>query len=784
MVVTALGGSVAAGNVSGGIHQHRHEHAAPRQPAAWPYQVGVIPSRADCFQVRAAVARLAEVLAGGGTAVVGSADQVPSGGVLVGMGGVGKTQLAANFARTAWQAGEVDVLVWITAASRTAIVTRLAQAANEVLGLDSGDPERDARAFLAWLEPKSGQRVCRWLVVLDDVSVPADLNSLWPPPSPHGRTVATTRCRDAALARQGRRMVDVELFTEAEAVAYLVQTLAVGGRREPEGELAALARDLGRLPLALAQAAAYLLDAGIGCADYRALLADRTRTLADAAPEALPDDQPRPVAAAWSLSIDRADTLRPVGLAVPLLRLAAFLDSNGIPETVLTSPPALVHLAEERSAATGHTVAQVTATEAVAALRVLHRLSLIDHDPGNPRQSVRVHQLIQRAVRDTLASGGYDQTARTAADALIDAWPDIERDTTLGQALRANAATLAGHAEEALHESDAYRVLFRAGRSLGEVGQVEAAREYFHHLTGSMTHYLGSNHPDTLATRYELAYWQGEAGESAAAAEAFAELLNDCLRILGPNHPNTLNTRNNLARWQGEAGDPAGAAEAFTELLNDRLRILGPNHPNTLTTRSNLARWQGEAGDPAGAAEAFTELLNDHLRILGPNHPNTLNTRGNLARWQGEAGDTTAAAKAHAELLNDRLRILGPNHPDTLNTRGNLAHWQGKAGDPAGAAEAFTELLNDHLRILGPNHPNTLTTQHNLASLRGETGDAAGAAEAFTELLNDHLRILGPNHPNTLTTQHNLAYWQEQAQAAATQPDANSKAAQPDESEP
>ena len=71
--------------------------------------------------------------------------------------------------------------------------------------------------------------------------------------------------------------------------------------------------------------------------------------------------------------------------------------------------------------------------------------------------------------------------------------------------------------------------------------------------------------------------------------------------MLGPDHPDTLITRSNLAYWRGKAGDPAGAAAALEELLTDQLRVLGPDHPDTLITRSNLAYWRGKAGDPAGA---------------------------------------------------------------------------------------------------------------------------------------------------------------------------------------
>ena len=75
------------------------------------------------------------------------------------------------------------------------------------------------------------------------------------------------------------------------------------------------------------------------------------------------------------------------------------------------------------------------------------------------------------------------------------------------------------------------------------------------------------------------------------------------MRVLGPDHPETLTTRHNLAYWQGKAGD-AAAATSLADVLNDQMRVLGPDHPETLITRHELAQRQGRAGDAAGAADA------------------------------------------------------------------------------------------------------------------------------------------------------------------------------------
>ena len=662
--------------------EHQY-HAPARVPMSFPHQVGVVPSRAAYFQDRPAARLLEEAMADGGT--------TERCQVLGGMGGVGKTQLAADHARHAWQHDQLELLLWVTAATRQAVIDAYSQAGTDLLGADPADSERAARTFLAWLEPKPGAVRRRWLIVLDDVVDAADLHGLWPPASPYGRTLITTRRRDSAMTRHGH-LVPVDLFTTAEATTYLTEV----GRDEPVDQLAALAADLGRLPLALSQAAAYLADTALDCATYSALLADRARRLPDLLPEpgGLPDQQPATVAAAWSLSIEHADQLRPVGLARPMLQLAAALDPNGIPQRILTSTPALAYLAEHRTTSTpapehgADGVAPITAEQAYGALRALHRLRLIDHTPGTPHQAVRVHQLIQRAVRDPLTLQHTSQLARVAADALSAAWPRSESDTALAQALRANTESLTRHAQDALWQPGAHPVLFRAGISVGESGQATAAIAYFRDLADAAHRRIGADHRDTLESRAHLARWRGEAGDAAGAAAAFAEVLADRLRVLGSDHPDTLATRSNLARWRGEAGDAAGAVLANTELLADRLRVLGPDHPRTLSTRHNLARWRGEGGDAVGAAAALVEVLADRLRVLGPDHRDTLATRHNLARWRGEAGDAAGAAAAFAEVLADRLRVLGPDNPHTLTTHRELARWRSKSTEDVSAAHA------------------------------------------------------------------------------------------------
>ncbi|MFI5893780.1 FxSxx-COOH system tetratricopeptide repeat protein [Actinoplanes sp. NPDC051513] len=669
--------------------------------------------------------------------------------VLAGLGGVGKTQLAAALAHRLWDNGHVDLIVWITATSRTAILTGYADAAARITGIDDAEPDQAAARFLGWLnEPH--QR--RWLIVLDNLDDPNDLTGLWPPTTTGGHTVVTTRRRDTALL-SGRHLIDVDVFTPDQAVAYLHNKL----KQQPQRleEAADLAADLGHLPLALSQAAAYILDRGprMTCARYRTLLADQRRRLADLAPDALPDQHRDIVAATWTLSIQRADQLAPAGLARPVLELAALLDPNGIPAEIFTTDAAATYCAQRLDR-------PVDPDDLDDALHILHRFSLLTVD--EPTTTARIHAVLQRAVRDNTNPGHQSALAATAADALLEVWPPVERDVAHAQALRANTTAL--NANIPLGTSNGiHPVLFGATDSLGKVGLVSTAVIACEQLLNDILPVLGRDHPDTLTARSNLARWRGEAGDPAGAVLAYEELLDDVLRVLGPDHPTSLATRNNLASWRGAAGDPAGAVTDYEQLLEDWLRIWGPDHPATLTIYNNLATWQGEAGDPPRATLILLALLDDSLRVLGSDHPDTLTTRHNLALWMAESGDLAGAVTEYEQLLEDRLRVLGPDHPLTLTTRANLAQRRGEAGNPAGAGLAFVDLLEDTLRVLGPDHPLTLSVRANLARLRGEIGDPAGAVLAFEQLLDDVLRVLGPDHPTSLVTRNSLASWRRAA---------------------
>jgi hypothetical protein len=682
--------------------------------------------------------------------------------VATGDGGMGKSMLARQVWDRSVDAGR-PVLVWVVASSRPSIMATFASAARiaRIDGLTSDNVETDATRFLAWL----ASTALPWLVILDDVRDPGDMVGLWPPAVADGRTLITTRRRD--LRPPGpASVISVGTYSVIEAGHYLRTRITT----DPRARIDALdgsdrlISELQFHPLALAQAAAYVLRAGTTCREYVALFHRRGVDVRNLFPDIdAADEYAFTVVTAWSIAQDAADAIEPLGLARPALALASMLDPDGIPEGVWTGLAGrnflTAHRPEPHPAPDYFDFrAVVSANQARQALRNLDLLSIISHDPNPEHAStaVRVHAIVQRSMSDQLAGDDMTDTAWAAADALVALWPEHRHEPDLVR----NAQTLMQNRPGAviLPEDGIHPVLTWAGTSLGRHGgQVKAARRHFDSLLAHSIEYLGQDHRHALVTRGNLAHFRGQAGDAAGAAADLTELIPDLIRVLGPDSNETLAARGNLAEFRGRAGDLAGAADECERLLSDQLRVLGPDDPHTLTNRAYFANFRGEAGDPVTAATAYEALLPDLSRVLGPKHPTTLAARGKLAEFRSQTGRWSDAAVEYGELLADQVALLGPDHPDTLITRADIARLLGRAQDFAGAVAAFESLVDDQRRVVGPDHPQTLTSRGYLAHFRDRAGDPAGAADEYDELVIDLIRTLGPDHPQTLAARANLA---------------------------
>ncbi|MGJ5749093.1 tetratricopeptide repeat protein [Streptomyces puniciscabiei] len=712
-------------------------------------RIGRPPGTADTFVQRTELAPVSEAVEAGQSVVLTQRERVLSG-----LGGVGKTQLAAHYVWQVWRRPELRLIIWASARDVHQVVTAYAQAAARLLGADAGEPERAAEQLMEWLSVTTQP----WLIVLDDVQLPTEVLPWWPEPTEAGQVIVTTRYRDEGLWRAGRRVIEVGMYTPEQALTFLRGKLAghAGRRRRsgpstpPDSRLSELAEDLGRLPLALSHAAAYLLQEGMTVEAYRAEFAEYRTRLEELFPRPaeFPEPYPDPVETTWAISLDLASRLMPGGVVPAVMLLASLLDPAGMPRDLFTAPATLTCLEEWLGRA-------VRAREVRRSLRVLHRLNLVTDDQADQWREVKAHALVQRASREAMqhdpaAAQPWDRRVRAVADAVVDMANKSFRPE-LEESLRHNARAVIRCGGDALWQPDGHTLLYGLGESLGRSGHVHAAADHFRELAATAAERLGARHRDTFLARGRHAVWLSVSGRPALAAEQLRTLIAERTRTCGEDEDEALDDWGNFAAFLGEAGDTAAALREFERLVERRGQVHGPHHRKTLVSRGNLARWRGENGDIPGAIQAFRELVPLFERECGPDDEDTLTARGNLGSWVGEVNPRAGLVQL-SKLLPIETRVLGVANSHTLSTRRNIAMLLGKAGHVQRAITEFTVLIDDYEKFLHPDHPQVLAARGDLVDWLVKARELPVAHQVLRGLLADQDRVLGADHPDTART--------------------------------
>ncbi|WP_345580095.1 tetratricopeptide repeat protein [Nonomuraea rosea] len=673
--------------------------------------------------------------------------------VLHGLGGMGKTSLAVEYAH---RHSHTYGLIWqLAAQDPTTLSAQLGELA-VLLGVrdlvDAADPVTQVHAALA-------ARADSWLLIIDNAIDAVALRTVLPPVG-QGHVIVTSRSAHWPSI-QGW---EVSALDGDIAADFLISRTA--SDRDDHEAARRVAEQLGGLPLALEQAAAYLSATGRTLDDYLGLLNDqRAELLAHGDPTGY--DQR--VASTWSLTLDQLQHATPIAIA--LLRLLACYSPDDIPiGLLLTGHRQPAHHHRPLGPDQGEVVRRLAplfdspfvVDEAVTALG---RYSLI----SPPVQGLTsIHRLVQAITLDHLSAEGSSNSGPGRSGLRLLEWrrvaamlleTKIPQDPDQPASWPAYARLLPhAHATLGLGSSGMRKMLSYLEAS----GDYTTARTLCRQIYDATREIHGTEHPATIASRGLLAVLTGRAGDAISAREQFADLLPLVRRVSGSQHPTTLHVWTNFAHWTGLAGDAVGARDEFATLLPLQ-QMSGPEHPDTLTVRTELAYWTGQAGDVAGARDQFATLLPVRERVQGPEHPDTLTVRTELAYWTGQAGNRAGARDQFATLLRVRERVFGPEHPDTLTVRAHLAYFTGWAGDAVAARNQYTALLPIRERVLGPEHPDTLTVRAHLAYFTGRAGDAARARDQYAALLPIRERVLGPKHPETLATRANLAAWTEKA---------------------
>jgi plasmid stability protein len=701
--------------------------------------------------------------------------------VLHGLGGCGKTRLALE---VAYQAQQDGAEVWWVSAAEPGVLAAGMQALGRRLGVTDAELEHGDAADVIWLRLTARQDP--WLLVLDNADDPQLLAGagtdvaegcgwLRPVTGQTGRVLVTSRDGSPASWGSWPRRHRLETLTTDPAVAVLADHADHHPGLGSEEDARRLAARLGGLPLALKIAGSYLAEAtaipaaftGPGVIRTYQEYQDAIQTGDLGAVFPMPTGELSPAKArrligrTWDLTLGLLDA-RPLPEARPVLRLLASFADTPVPYQLLLHPDTLAASAPLRD---------ITGSRLWETLKALNDFGLIDLDDSNQGAAAVPVARLHPLIRDTsspatgpdhrvfleLAAQLLGRAARAEETGVPEdplRWPFWQVLAPHSAAVFRSIASKPGFPGAAV-EAAAYAA-YMAARYRAEQGNHAAAETEFRDVLAARLRVLGLDHPDTLATRHQIALEIGMRGHPAAAEAEFRDVLAARLRVLGPDHPDTLTTRYCIAEKMSGQRNHAAAEAEFRDVLAARLRVLGPNHPDTLTTWQDIALQKTIQGNQAAEAE-YRDVLAAELRVLGSDHPTTLITRHGLALEIGRQGNHTAAEADFRDVLASELRVLGPDHPTTLLTRYCIALEIGRQGNHAAAEAEHRDVLAARLRVLGPDDPETLTTRYSIAQEIAEQGNHAAAEAELRDVLAARLRVFGPDHPGTLVVRHDIA---------------------------
>ena len=550
----------------------------PRLPGTLP-RVWNVPPRNAAFTGRAMllVAVRERLLAGDRTVVQ----------ALHGMGGVGKTQLAIEYAHRF--ANGYDVVWWIAAEQAGLIINQFAALAAALGCADRDGPVTVAAgAVLAELRARG-----RWLVLFDNAEAAGDLMP-WLPGGTTGHVLITTR---TSGWNEIARPVEVDVFARAESAAILRGR--VPGLAEADAD--ALAVELGDLPLAIAQAASYMAESGMPTADYLHLVRTRAGQILD---QGHVLSYPHSLAGAIQLTVDRLARDDPA--AAQLAEICAFLAPEPIPLALF--PAAADRLPEPLASS----AADMLAWRKL--LTGLGRSALARVD----QRSAQMHRLTQAVLRDQLGPERAATTQALAGTVLAAnspgdpgnpvSWPGWAQ--LMPHILAIDPAASSDPAVRSLANNASWYML--------EHGDARGGHDLARHLHEEWARQLGSDDTFTMWAANSIGRALRLQGQYVEARRIHEDNLARRRRVLGEDHPDTLSSAHSLAVDLVYLGELQAARELDEDTLARRRRVLGEDHPDTQFSARSLASRLRHLGEHQAARELDEDTLSGVKIWPGP----------------------------------------------------------------------------------------------------------------------------------------------------------------------
>jgi tetratricopeptide (TPR) repeat protein len=674
----------------------------------------------------------AALMSGRGAAVTGCA--------LYGLGGVGKTRLAIEYALR--HEADYSALLFVPAHDLATLNANLAELTSaEVLDL----PEKEARedevkieAALRWLDAHP-----TWLMILDKVDDDEAVGAVAELMArlKGGHVIVTAR---AANFPASVRKLALDALDESAATEFLLERTR--GKRAPAGDDEAqareLAHELGGLALGLEQAGAYIARQRIGFARYLTLWREKRDSVLNWFDRTtMSYDHGVGLAAAWAASVEK---LTPESRR--LLERLAFLAPEPIPVSLLDVP-------------VPGEAADYDAYEARAGLYAYSLATQAKGEDGVAKGFV-VHRLVQDFARRAVTDGRRAEAIREAlqwVNAAFVGEPDDVRSWPVLDPLAPHALAVARWGNEAGIAEPTAALLSRVGLLLSSKGLDHEAELLHRRALAVYEASLGPDHPQVAASLNNLANLLQDKGHFEEAEPLYRRARAILEARFGPNHPNVAIGLNNLAQLLFDTGRLADAEPLFRRALEIDTASLGPDHPDVAIRLNNLASLLRATNRLAEAEPLYRRALAMGEASLGPDHPSLAIRLNNLAGLLQATNRLGEAEPLYRRALAIDEASLGPDHPSVAMRLNNLARLLQATHHLAEAEPLYRRALAIDEESQGPAHPNVARDLSNLAELLRAMNRLDEAEPLYRRALAIDEESQGPAHPNVARDLNNLA---------------------------